>query len=341
VVLHAEEIVTTDVIKSAGAASFEVSRRRVLQGVAWATPAVLIATAAPAFAASGPRELGAILFVSAGGAQSTADIGFEAYIAYVGAGEPTPDYPVDNLTVTVSVPTARYDASRTPAVVGTGDWTFSGPVSTSGANTLVTFAWNGTLTAAIVPSKLQVVLPKHSDRTEFSISATANGTSNGTSVQATSDLDLVLGAYSVFNWNSPPQVTYTEGSGSPRYAHVQFAVQSALGWPSYNTRDIVGVTATVTLPTSAVAVGDGAIESWISEWAYQGRSSDVSAGTTTFTFVYTANGGAMVPSYNPSQLALRIPRNSTTSSYTYTVIVSGNSPTASGAVASISATATG
>ena len=81
-----------------------VSRRRIIQGAAWATPAVLIATAAPSAAAS-PPKLGGLALVGVSAAMNATSLFVHARLAYVGDGAPSPDFPVSAVRLEITVPT--------------------------------------------------------------------------------------------------------------------------------------------------------------------------------------------------------------------------------------------
>src|SRR5690242_20179009 len=83
-----------------------LSRRRVLQGVAWATPAVIVATAAPSAAASAV-ELGAIAFSSTSAYMTASTLTVTGRFVFVGSSAALP---VTNVVATIVVPTARVTA---------------------------------------------------------------------------------------------------------------------------------------------------------------------------------------------------------------------------------------
>jgi len=172
-----------------------VSRRRVVQGVAWSVPAVLIATAAPAAAAS-PAVQGGLALTSSSATMNTSNIFVTTTVAYVGDGTPSPDHPVTGVTIEVTVPTAR--VSGADAGVAALDWTYVGKV-TSGSNTIFTFRHNGLPLESSNPVTSRVTVrlpvPNPASLAALNVSIVARGTSNGAPVlPASTTVSAVLGA---------------------------------------------------------------------------------------------------------------------------------------------------
>ncbi|MGC4175667.1 hypothetical protein [Demequina sp.] len=162
----------------------DISRRRVVQGAVWATPAVLVATALPAAAAS-PPVLGGVVITGASAAMNTANFFVTATLAYAGDGPPHADHPVGTVRFTVTLPTSRVVAG-TPGVTALG-WSYVGSAP-QGANTVYTFAWNGQDLSSAQPATQQVTvkIPATASIDPINIPLNATGISNGLSVPATS-----------------------------------------------------------------------------------------------------------------------------------------------------------
>ncbi len=119
-----------------------MNRRRVLQGAAWTAPAVLIASASPAIAASSV----VLEFVNA----QLNDVGGDrAQIQFLVQNFSTPDTPIENVYVEVV-----YNGSGSPTLEEPGDpwtvsgsspaWVFSdGDLSNNGATLFCLFYLNG------------------------------------------------------------------------------------------------------------------------------------------------------------------------------------------------------
>lgn len=161
-----------------------INRRRVLQGAVWATPAVLVATAAPSAAAS-PPVLGGVVITGASAAMNTANFFVTATLAYAGDAPPHADYPVGSVRFTVTLPTNRVVAG-TPGVTSLS-WSYVGS-AVSGANTVFTFAWTGPDLSSTQPATTQVTvkIPATASLDPLSIPLNASGISNGMAVPATS-----------------------------------------------------------------------------------------------------------------------------------------------------------
>jgi len=171
----------------------QINRRRIVQGALWVTPAIVIAAAAPAAAASPPIQ-GRVALTGASAAMNTANFFATATVNYVGDGPPHADHPVSGVTLTVSIPTSRVVAG-TPGVTSL-NWSYVGSL-TSGGNTLYTFAWNGLPLGSTNPMTNQVTvkIPATASLDPVNIVFTANGTSNGSPVTpATQTVAVGMGA---------------------------------------------------------------------------------------------------------------------------------------------------
>lgn len=307
-----------------------ISRRRVLGGIAWATPAIMVATAAPSFAAGSTREPGGLV-ISGTGIQDASVFTVTATTIFNGGATPATAYPVSGITTAISVPTARVAAGAGATAV-TG-WSYVSR-AVSGADTVFTFAWSGADLAdgATIPS-LVATLPKSSDRTAVSLAAQSFGTSNGTPVQSNGDT-VSIAAFSLLAFNSGP-AGYHDTSGSPRYTHIQFAV---LNSPASNTANVVGVRAHVTVATANTGTGTPSVAGFLAgTWSYVNATT--SGANTTYHFALTA--GTMAPSYSPVQAEFNIPRPQSANNTTipYTIVIDGTSPNAQGAVTTLTGTA--
>lgn len=170
-----------------------VSRRRVVQGVAWSVPAVLIATAAPAAAAS-PAVQGGLALTNSSMTVNGSNIFVATTVVYVGDGSPSPDFPVTSMTIEVSIPTARISGEN-PGVAAL-DWSYVGK-TTSGTNTIFTFRWNGLPLEGSNPaaSTVTVRIPAAASLATCNATITGRGLSNGSAITPVSTtVTSVLGA---------------------------------------------------------------------------------------------------------------------------------------------------
>ncbi|MDN4475442.1 hypothetical protein QQX09_06195 [Demequina sp. SYSU T00192] len=144
-------------LENSATTSGSLSRRRIIQGAAWVTPAILIATASPPAAASVTDVPEVTLDLVA---SKAANDGVSAKVAVaIGAG-PAMSYLETGFTVTVAVP--RGSATLISATAPTGDWilprvpgknaklvnvVYSGPRMNagSGASTSFTLVWQSAL----------------------------------------------------------------------------------------------------------------------------------------------------------------------------------------------------
>lgn len=114
-----------------------VSRRRIIQGAAWATPAVLVATALPAAAATGDPP-GTIAF---NGTYFTNDNGVNDVLnLVVRHGGPFNADDLRNISVTIQIASANVEA--VPASVTGSGWALSS-ATVSGSNYLYVATYVG------------------------------------------------------------------------------------------------------------------------------------------------------------------------------------------------------
>ncbi|WP_062296272.1 hypothetical protein [Demequina maris] len=319
-------------IEHTSAPSGAVSRRRIVQGAAWATPAILVATAAPALAAS-PAVTGGLVLAGVSANQNETVFTVKATAAYVGDGAPHADYPVSQVKMRIAVPAARL-GTGTPTTPTAG-WTYVS-TETVGTTKVVVYAWSGDVTATATTAPLVASIPKTTDRTATSLTVEARGTSNASSVQSLS-VTAPVGAYSLLKFNSNPG-GYADGTGNPRYTHLQCAI---LVDPNANTASVVGVEALVTVPFAGVGAGTPSSDSYPGNFTYQDTTVDAASGTHTFRFTY--DGGAIPASYTPTPVGLRIPRAQNANgskTVALSVLFRGKSPDANGALTTLSGTAT-
>jgi hypothetical protein len=127
------------------AEQLSLTRRRVLIGAAWATPAVLIATAAPAAAASTTR--GAIALSSLVSTMTGTTLYVRGQVAYSGAGSPSPDAPVSSVQLKITMPYTRITVATPPTVTPNTGWSYAGPYTTSGSGSARTVTYTFTYTS--------------------------------------------------------------------------------------------------------------------------------------------------------------------------------------------------
>ncbi|WP_062292721.1 hypothetical protein [Demequina phytophila] len=172
-------------IEHTSAPSGALSRRRVIQGIAWTTPAILVATASPPAAAStGEEELPASTLALAGvkAAINANDFVVEGTVVYGGSTTSGAGAPVSGVTLEFSLPTARVTGAA-PTIASGAGWGYSGKAA-DGSNTVFTFAWQlaGVSSSSPSTNALTVTVPKTSDLSAASVSATGRGSSAGSTV---------------------------------------------------------------------------------------------------------------------------------------------------------------
>lgn len=231
----------------------EVSRRRVIQGAAWSAPAILIATAVPAAAASTDPGLIALTGVNANIVTSWLTV--NASIAW--AGDPT-NAEVNPVVASVVVPTSIV-ASTTPTV-GTGYWAYL-DTSVEGANTVFRFQYlGGAVTSAMSPTQpLQTQISRVGDFTAFDVTVRGDGTSLGNAVpQVTQTVTTTIGAEIVFNVVPPTQAQSNFMGNGPAYV---FYGQTRWNGPYFPTgADVTNLSLVARVPvensTGVLVIGD-------------------------------------------------------------------------------------
>lgn len=158
-----------------------VSRRRVLHGAAWATPAILIATASPSAAAStlppaeaAPTIMGALALAAPTSAYNEGELYVTSTLVYSGD---TYAAPVTDVTCEVEIPSSRIGNPAGAVVEGSG-WSFQG-FRNVGAMTIITAAWQGAPleASAGTTTPLSVRLSKNGDLSSLSVAVVGRGNS--------------------------------------------------------------------------------------------------------------------------------------------------------------------
>ncbi|WP_156155933.1 hypothetical protein [Demequina phytophila] len=144
-----------------------VSRRRIVQGAAWATPAVLLATSAPAGANNSP-ELGVPTFT---GSKFEASSTVNSALTLIAANEaPTTGQSLSSVEVFITLPKAKVGALVSSTLNG---WVLSGPVD-SGTNWLYTATYAAAIAPATPSLALTAVFAPAGD-TPYPVTATLTG----------------------------------------------------------------------------------------------------------------------------------------------------------------------
>ena len=261
---------------NAPTATGELSRRRVLVGAAWAAPALVVATAVPAAAASTP-VLGALVLASTNGSQEATTLSVSAVVTYLGDGQGPADHPVSAVTATISVPATRAGAGN--GSTSSSGWAFTSR-TTSGANVLFTYSWNGPSLSEANPttSLLVAVLPRNAAiNTPFSVTKQAFGTSNFAPVQS-SLVTIGLGTFGGLS------VTTTSGYQAATTVNVTGTASFVSDGAAPADNPVTGVTMRVVAPSSRVATtGNGTTSS--PGWTFVSRAT--SGGSVTFIYAWT------------------------------------------------------
>lgn len=135
-----------------------VSRRRILQGAAWATPAILIATASPAMGAVSTLAAGLISPFNVSGTRvfdaTSRSIVLDATLtnSTSGANE------VTDVTLRFEFDSALVDPSAVPAIVSGTGWSYVGTGTTSGGQVYYEFSFASDVPSGGTTSPLQVSL---------------------------------------------------------------------------------------------------------------------------------------------------------------------------------------
>jgi len=322
-------------------AEVTIDRRRVLQGAAWATPALVLATAVPAAAASQP-VLGTPVLSNVSAYQDASNLYGTGLVTYLGDGSGPADHPITGVTLRIAVPIGRVPAG---SAVGTRTGTnWSTAVRTQDASYVYfTYTYSVALSEANPTSTLlSVTLPKTTDRTPFSITKRVDGTSNGIAVSA--QANAAVAAYSLLTSGATFAGARDADTGlawlgwlfgGARYLNVTSAVRNNSGSPSNNTAPIYGLTAKLTVPTAQAYSGaTPSVQS--GPWVYSG--STVSGGNTVFTLHHTGsplNASAAITNAN---FRLRIQPFGTVP-YSIAIAFEGRSGSTTGPLTAYSATA--
>lgn len=176
-----------------------VSRRRVIQGAAWATPAVLVAMSTPAAAASLESTPSAITFVSPGAGQSGGQLyAFSTLTSFTSARSVAAPASVRVIRQIISVPASRVNGAD-PVVLSPA-WTYVGRV-TEGGKTKYTFEWLGDdLTSAQnSTSEMLVQLPRTASSDPITVTFSGTGVSAGVDVFANAETSAGLVGNLIWN----------------------------------------------------------------------------------------------------------------------------------------------
>ena len=234
-----------------------ISRRRVLAGAAWAAPAILIATAAPAAAGSAPVA-GRVLLVPSSLAASMVESVFRVTgaIAYADGDPASPDADVTNVVMEVTFPADRVSPGFVD--VTTAGWTYVPPVDPPVAGTPVTFtfAWSGALSTNGVTAPLEASIPKSVSLEPASVTFTARGDSGAPNLPSSDSatIPVVVGANLTLN-SGPAAIRYQQAEGIDVF---QYAFDGTTRWagPYYPIGSTAtGITVTARIPV-AKSTGD-------------------------------------------------------------------------------------
>jgi hypothetical protein len=251
-----------------------ISRRRVLQGVAWATPAVVVATAVPSAAAS--VELGAIAFSGTSAYMNSTTLTVTGRFVFVGSSSALP---VTNVVATIVVPTARVTTAA-PTPTGAG-WTYTGR-TTSGSNTLYTFSWASADLTSVnnATTLLSVAIPKTSDVSALTVVAHGDGRSNGVDLpQITASAAVTIAGTLV--WNT----VYSAGKSGGNF---YFGFQNRHSGPYSPVQGgpITNIAITVTWPKNDASIATAA---GATGWTITDLGTSGNDGRARFTYSGTLN----------------------------------------------------
>lgn len=186
----------------ADASSGGIDRRRVLAGIAWTTPAIVLAVGVPQAAASGENAAGLTL-VDAGGNVTTDTLTLGAAITYVAPANP--QAPVTNLTATFVIPNGQVSTATAPVPAGTF-WTAAGAPVVGATDTTFTFVYSGSdLTSGSPTAQIAVQFARTGNVVPFNATIRANGESATVPVEASQVVPIGVGATIVFNVTPPTQ----------------------------------------------------------------------------------------------------------------------------------------
>lgn len=272
-----------------------ISRRRVIQGAAWSAPAILIATAVPAAAAS--TDPGQIALTDVHANLVTNMLTVTASIAW--SGDPT-NAEVNPVIASVVVPTTIV-ASPTPTV-GTGYWAYL-DTTVEGAFTVFRFQYlAGAVTSALSPTQpLQTQISRVGDYTSVDVTVRGDGTSLGNAVpQVTQTVTTTVGAEIVFNVVPPTQAQSNFMSSGPAYV---FYGQTRWNGPYFPVgADVTNLSVVARVPvensTGVLVIGDLGVG-----WSLVEEPVEV-GGFWRVQFNYTGTIGTSNPTSGSLQFGL-------------------------------------
>ena len=293
--------------EDSGRESGGISRRRVLAGAAWTAPAILIASAAPAIAASLPVP-GAIALTGALASMVDTQLRVSGAVAYSGNGDAIDDYPVTEVLIVVRVVTRRLTAN--PSVLLTPLWE-EFDRQPFRQFTDVTFRWLGDPLTSSNPLTLplEAYLSKSGSLAPLTATFTASGVSSGVPVStAPQAVAVVLGAELALNANKPVgyQKNYNDGTGQKIEVYAFDATTLWAGPYFAITPQVTGVTVTARVPealSTGRLLGDTIGPDWTllttptvveGYWQAQAQYSrslgPLWQNTSTLRFVFEVNG---------------------------------------------------
>lgn len=295
----------------------EISRRRVLQGVAWAAPAIVIASAVPAAAASTDPYVLAVLGASARRvASNSGPFQLEVQAAVAQASG---DQAVSNVTMRVEFPAALIPWNSTPTLHSSSTgWTLTSQ-GVTGAVTAFTYSYNSALSSGVTTTlKLTATLNVYSDfaaNVTFVANAGTTPPVNAPVAQATATAPAVgvpgqMMMDQVGGWSDSNHI-YPQYNG-PRWNGPWSPVGGEAISNLVMTLDVAN---TLSVPTASDVV--------ITQAGWTLVSVTAITGATRLTFS-TANPISNQSSASP-QLYLRLPRNGSTGSGSIVAAASGQS----------------
>lgn len=314
-----------------------LSRRNIIQGAAWATPVVLLASAAPALAVSGTNTKGAISLLDTDGVYNEKHFTLRTQVTYSGSITP-PEPPVSAVSVEFTLPTSRLGTGVPTIVRGTG-WVYVG-ATVSGSNTIFAFSWTGGAlsSTAMTTTALEVAIPKDSSTSSTAVTVLGRGISNG---------------YAVTTSANPAPITVTLASNAPAFKHGQavrfeewfksdpkvsaWVVNGALAWlgPYWPVGpDVTSATVEIRVPQAdsdgtVLASGTGLGAGWAANGA-----PAVVGGFWRFRYTYSGILGDLNRSTTELQFAINV-TNPAAATAAYTVAgVSGGAILATSGTAS-------
>jgi hypothetical protein len=192
-----------------------LSRRRVLQVATWTAPAIVIASAAPAAAAS-ETEPAAVALQGITASMTDNQLRIGGRVAYVGDTDGIPDLPVSDVTLGVRVPSSRLTTN--PSVVLTPEWE-SFAVDLDGLFSILTFKWRGEPLTVDNPITLplEAYLSKAGSLDPLDVTFIGDGVSGTQHVPpALQDVVVEMGAEVKFRDNKPVRYQRNFNTGTER-----------------------------------------------------------------------------------------------------------------------------